>query len=333
MSRLLVRLSAAVATAAVAVTVSTGVAHADPTTPLAANDVVGVGSDTTQYVLDALATAYNSTTPAPTQKLGSWDAVAPDGSTAPITTKAGCAPITRPNGGSAGVAALLADTTNCIDFARTISPKASDGSQNSLSFYAYGRDGVSWARIASRRTPANLTTAQLAQIYTCQVTNWHTVDSTVPSGAIHPKLPQAGSALRKTFLTRIGLSDATVGSCVDQTVQQNRGSDLAGDKLALVPHSIASYVAQATGKVTDVRGGVTLAQINGLAPTIGANANTRPNPNFDPNYLFLVYNVVKTARAAQLAKFFARTGFICKNPTIIRAYGFTSIASACGTVS
>jgi ABC-type phosphate transport system substrate-binding protein len=331
MSRRILRAGTALAAAAVALSLSTGVAHADPDTVLPKTAIVGVGSDTTQYVVDALATAYNATSPA--KKLGSWDAIPPAGGSTTITTKRGCASITRPNGGSAGVAALLADTTNCIDFARTISPKATDGSQNSLTFYAFGRDGVGWAHIASRLSATTLTTAQLAQIYTCQVTNWNAIDSALPSGAIHPKLPQAGSALRKTFLTRLGLTDATVGACVDSTLQQNRGTDLNGDKLALVPHSIASYVAQTTGQVTDVRGGITLGKINGLSPTVGNGANIRLNVNYDSNYLFLVYNVVKTARAASFGALFKKPGFICKSPSIISAYGFATIGAACGTAS
>lgn len=306
---------------------STGVASADPAAPLKATDVAGVGSDTTQYVLDALASAYNAANTG--VKIGSWDAIPPAGGSTTITTKTGCAPITRPNGGSAGVAALLADTTNCIDFARTISPKATDGSQSSLTFFAFGRDGVSWASVPSSRTPKNLTTAQLAQIYTCQVTDWHVIDSTVKAGAIHAFLPQAGSALRKTFLTRIGLTDASVGSCVNQTVQQNQGTALGGDKLAIVPHSIASWVAQSTGQVTDVRGGVTMEKINGSAPVKGGKLNRA----FDSNFLFLIYNVVKTANVAKYNKFFAKTGFICKNPTIITTYGFAALGAACGTVS
>lgn len=331
MARLVLRTVTALAAGAVALTLATGVAHADPAAPLAATDIAGVGSDTTQYVLDGLATAYNATSPA--KKLGSWDAVAPDGSTAPITTKTGCAPIARPNGGSAGIAALLADTTNCIDFARTISPKATDGTQNSLTFYAFGRDGVSWAHINSAKTPANLTTVQLAQIYSCQVTNWKTINASLASNPIHAKLPQSGSALRKTFLARIGLSDATVGSCVDQTVQQNRGTDLNGDKLALVPHSIASWVAQKIGNVTDVRGGVVLGKINKLVPTVGTGANTKLNTKFDSNYLFLIYNAVKTARAAEFGTLFKPSGFICKNPKIIQKYGFAPLTSTCGTAS
>src|SRR5690242_4864016 len=111
-----------------------GQAFADPpsgVTP-ASTDIVGVGSDATQYVTDAIATAYDKAH-ATGPKLYSWDAVG----SPTIVTKSGAAPITRPAGGSAGVAALLADTTGAIDFARTTSPKKTDGSQNSLTFYAF----------------------------------------------------------------------------------------------------------------------------------------------------------------------------------------------------
>lgn len=267
-----------------------------------------------------------------TVKLGSWDAVPPAGGSTTITTKKGCAPIARPNGGSAGIAALLADTTGCIDFARTVSPKATDGSQASLTFYAYARDGVAWGTIPATPavTPQTLTTAQLASIYTCQTTNWHTVLASLPSNAIHPKLPQPGSALRKTFLTRIGLTDATVGSCVDQTLQQNQGDGLNGDTLAVFPHSVASWIAQANGVVTDNRGGFVLRAVNGKRPL---TATGKLSNTYDPNFLYLAYNVVKTASASKYTKFFARTGFICKNPSILTTYGFQALGSACGTTS
>jgi len=308
-----------------------GTALADPAKPLKATDIAGVGSDTTQYVMDGMATAFNAAST--TTELGSWDAVPPAGGTATtIVTKTGCAPITRPNGGSAGVAALQADTTGCIDFARTISPKATDGTQNALTFYAYGRDGVSWATVPSTpaKTPATLTTAQLAGIYTCQVTDWKSVSASLPSNPIHAKLPQVSSALRKTFLTRIGLSDSTVGACVDQTVEQNKGTALAGDPLAIVPHSIASYLAQSKKKVPDARAGIVLRSINGKKPVTAKN---KLNTAFDANFLFLIYNVVKTPSLSNYTTLFSSTGFVCKHPAVITSYGFGTIGDACGTAT
>lgn len=300
----------------------TGPAFADPDAALKKTDIAGVGSDTTQYVTDALATSYNASH---TVKLGSWDAVG----SATIVTKTGCAAITRPNGGSAGVAALVADTTGCIDFARTLTPKASDGTQNNLVFYPMARDGVTWASLPSTKTPKDLSTSQLALIYTCQITDWHSVSAALPSSTIHAKLPQVGSALRKNFLTRIGLSDSTVGSCVDQTVQQNEGTELAGDKSAIVPHSIASWLAQQKASQVDNRGGVVLKGVNGTTPT----ANGALNPSFDANFEYLAYNVVKSPTKAKYTAVFGPSGFICKHPTILKKYGFAPIGSSCGVAS
>lgn len=323
-------LAAAACLSAVALTASAGTALADPSAPLSKTDIVGVGSDTTQYVMDAIATAYSS--PPRTRKLGSWDAVPPPGGSTTIVTKTGCAPITRPNGGSAGVAALQADTTGCIDFARTISPKATDGTQNALTFFAYGRDGVSWATVPAvpARTPASLTTAQLAGIYTCQLTDWQTIAPALPSGTIKAKLPQVGSALRKTFLTRIGLSDSTVGSCVDQSVEQNKGTALANDPLAIVPHSVASYIAQTNNKIPDARSGIVLRSINSKKPITSTG---KLNTAFDSNFLFLIYNVVKSPAPTKYTTIFGSGGFICNHPGTITGYGFGVLGSACGTVS
>lgn len=324
----------ALATAcAAAMTLGGGVALADPPSTPAATAIVGVGSDTTQYVMDAYAAAYSKPTKQAI-KLASWDAIPPAGGSTTITTKAGCAPITRPNGGSAGVAALLADTTGCIDFARTLTPKSA--TQSSLAFFAYARDGIAWGTPAASPAVAasNLTTAQLNQIYTCQLTNWSAANPSLPSSTIHPYLPQAGSALRKNFETEIGISDGTVGACVNQNAEQNKGTSLAGDTSALVPFSIASYIAQAKGTIPDFRGGLVLHSVNGLAPLTKAGGF---NGKYDAHYLITAYNVVKLQQdntvAAEYLAVFGPTGFICKHQSILAKYGFNKIGSACGTES
>jgi hypothetical protein len=77
-------------------------AYADPAPGLvpAAGDIVGVGSDTTQDLVGALANAYNNAQGAGAPKAYSWDAT-PKGST--IVPKSGAPSITRPDGSAAGI--------------------------------------------------------------------------------------------------------------------------------------------------------------------------------------------------------------------------------------
>lgn len=346
-----------VALAAVASIVMGGVAYADPppgVTPRS-NDIVGVGSDTTQFVMDRYSSNYNAKTPAPVNKLYSWDAVKPGTnppvSGDPIVTKAGCSPIARPNGSSAGIAALqasLAAGNGCIDFARSSRAKKTDGSEDNLAFIAYARDGVTWAAKPSTYTPVSLTPAQLASIYTCTKTNWKQIQATLPSNPIHPFLPQAGSGTRSFFLGAIGLTDATVGSCVNQSVEENNGQALSGDVNALVPYSIARWIAQTPvaaggrGAEPDIRGGVTLRKINGSSPTIKNPSTGRLslNPNFVATFLRLVYNVVgKNTAGGVDAKYLAvfgtgaEGGYICTHQAVVNAFGFGTIGAACGSRS
>ena len=114
--------------ALVLVAVSACPALADPpagVTPRA-SDVVGVGSDAIQYLLDQFAHDYSKANPKAATLLYSWDPVNPVTRVAgdSIVTKAGCTAIPRPDGSSAGITALEANTVVpanpgdfCIDYA------------------------------------------------------------------------------------------------------------------------------------------------------------------------------------------------------------------------
>src|SRR5690242_8541333 len=103
--RMLMKAAVITAVAASAALSVSGVAMADPQNSggtavvPAVTDVVGVGSDTTEFPLDQLMIDYNAshTTGA---KLYSWDATQPGTGVVgdPIVTKSGAASIARPNG-------------------------------------------------------------------------------------------------------------------------------------------------------------------------------------------------------------------------------------------
>jgi ABC-type phosphate transport system substrate-binding protein len=238
MSRLTVGLTIA-ATATVTIGLAAGPALADPpsgTVP-AHTSIVGVGSDTTMNVVNQISVDYDKTSA--TRKLYSWDAV---GSTT-ISTKTGCAAITRPNGSGAGISALKAnarpsgDTIDfCVDFARSSrGPQTGDGATTHLAFVAYAKDAVTWSANSTTNATASLTTLQLRAIYSCNAAllgtgktgrvTWNEVGGTSAS-AVVPVIPQSSSGTRSFFLSKIGVT--TLGSCVvptNNTVEENEGTN------------------------------------------------------------------------------------------------------------
>jgi hypothetical protein len=319
---------------------------------------VGVGSDTTQDVLNALATKYNAAHPG-APKLASYDATG----SANIKPKAGKAAILRPVGSGKGIAALLADTTGSIDFARSSAAKAGDGSQANLSFFALAQDGVAWATYFKTNAPKSLTKAQLGRIYRCagNAVYWDQVGgkkTVVKKGKkkitkrnrIKPWLPQTGSGTRKFFLTAIGLTDAQVGSCVNQgTVKkvniENNGKLLGKDQNVIAPYSIGKWIAQAVNHKVDDHGLTVLHQISKVSPVTGGlkvNAKTgkvtgkhvRINTgDFPRQFLRLVYDVVRNKDVAKFTPIFGADGWICDQPAIIRSYGFEPLGGGCGAIS
>jgi ABC-type phosphate transport system substrate-binding protein len=264
-SKLLV---AATAAAAIAATVATP-ALADPPAGKIPRptDVVGVGSDTIQNVMDQLSVAYNATHAS--GKLYSFDATNPTTGAMgdPIQLKSGSSTcnIPRPDGSSAGIGALenTGTTTGsqpCINFARSSRARASTD-PNTISFITLAGDAVTVATQPGSHAPANLiTTSVLTNIYNCTITKWNQIpgNSGGATSTIRPMLPQDGSGTRAFFLGAIGIT--TPGSCVstsataqgpghlnDNTLQENQGvaPSLNTNKTNVIfPYSVAKYIAE-----------------------------------------------------------------------------------------
>lgn len=309
-------------------------ASADPdagTTP-GPLDLVGVGSDTTQGVMNSIAAAYNAEAWGSATRLYSFDAIG----SPTITPKAGCPEMSRPAGSSPGIGALQADESvpPCIDFARSSRDKKTDGSEDDLAFLALGRDGVSWVRQEVSHAPASLTAAQLGAIFRCEVTTWDQVGGT-GTGTIRPYLPQSGSGTRSFWLSAIGVSQP--GSCVTQGIPENDGTALPNDPDVIAPYSIANYIAQAHRGLDDVHGTTVLGAVAGVEPTIGSGPDAVLNPAFAPNLLRLVHNVVEktplgTVSPSHLAVF-GPDGYICRNQQLVSEYGFGELGPDCGAES
>jgi ABC-type phosphate transport system substrate-binding protein len=256
--RLFTKLLAGSAAAATMVALAAGPALADPPTGVTpkATDIVGVGSDTSEFLFDQFAHDYDNTQSG--AKLYSWDATNPSTGAAgdPIVTKSGCASIARPDGGNAGITALEANTADgsnfCIDYARSARGRAATDppyAAGGIAFVATAGDAVTWATrdAASGGTnaPTNLSPTQLKNIYLCNTTNWDKVGG--KNGKILPFLPVTGSGIRTVFLTALGggTTAITPGACVNSTVQQNEGIDpQLNSPDAVVPFSVAKYIAQ-----------------------------------------------------------------------------------------
>jgi ABC-type phosphate transport system substrate-binding protein len=229
-------------------------AHAD--TAAGGSDIVGVGSDTLQYMLDFGADGdfngnggYNT---AKVSRVVSYDAT-PDanaragylnGSTssalAPlnptIVLRAGTLPVQRPNGSGAGLNALIADSAGEINFVRSSSllssTNVSQANTAGFSWHTVRLATESLAIATANTTNApTLSAAQLKSIYQClpNFTTWNGSGiGAASSDTIIPVIPQLGSGTRKTFLQDIGFtvaSDGTstpaLGGCVKTDEENN----------------------------------------------------------------------------------------------------------------
>ncbi|RKE17738.1 PstS family phosphate ABC transporter substrate-binding protein [Streptomyces sp. TLI_171] len=341
------RHTAAKAFAAVAMTAALSTvaapAMADPSTlPTlpAAQDIVGAGSDTTQALLNQFSADYNASLGAGSTlpHLYSWDATG----TSPITPKTGGSSITRPNGSGAGISALNANTSATLDFARS-SRAPQTGDLTSDLFVAFAKDAVTWsAKATGGHAPANLTTQNLFDIYSCKVgaTDWSAFGGT--AGTIKPYLPQAQSGTRAFFLKAIG--NPVLGGCVVTGPEENEGTDAAlNDVNVIFPYSVGHWVGQANGHTTatDNKGDLTLRSINGVAPLTGTG--TLSATFAAGTYGRVLYNVVRdtewtatTTQGTALRAIFGTSGWICSTAgkADTSSYGYLTLpAAACGSTT
>lgn len=321
----------AAAAAMVAGTVTTAsAAPADPPKAPAAYDIVGVGSSTTQFVMDAIATQYDKGVKVHSPahpKFYSFDAWKPGtdpNSVTKIVPKAGCAPITRPATSGSGLKALEAGSTvkvgkvsyPCINFARSsgarkpTDPKKTAGG---VVFVAFAKDAISYAVRSSAHggtdAPASLTLAQLKGIFGCTIKNWKQVGG--KNAAIKAYLPHSGSGTLNTFLKIIGNTTGNPASCVTQVVgkvgiEENEGvNKVYNSPNAIGIFSVGAYISQKyhsamCGKTPTATqnkfgcnetGFLTVGKVSGIAPTTSAKVPVI-NPKFPAKFFRTLYNVV-----------------------------------------
>ncbi|MFF4725857.1 Ig-like domain repeat protein [Streptomyces mirabilis] len=290
-------------------------ASADPTPAGTFRQLVGVGSDTTQDVLNALAgdtvngKSYATTAvKAGDAGLASYDAIEPGtgSTTSTIQTRTGGPSFLRPNGSGKGRLALSMSLTGDkfpdssgvaikgqVDFARSSSGPSTSG--NALTYIPFARDAVG---VAVRGSALDtLTVDQLHDIYAGTLT-------AVGGQTVHPRIPQSGSGTRKFFLAAIGLTDATLSPNIP-TVQENQANDALTEDGALVPFSVGSWIAQYNNVApqhsdTAVAAGGHLASVQlpgdtgATSPVTTVNGKLTPVGGYYENATFGrdVYNVV-----------------------------------------
>lgn len=228
----------AIAAAAVAMVATSALsASADaPFTP-DSDDLVLVGSDTSELVLNDLAALYNGRTPAPTQRLASFDATG----SPTIVLRTGQTAVNRPNGSSAGISALCANSS--ISAARSSrGPVASDCA--GLVFLPFAKDSLRWMGNDGITGVSSLTDAQLTSIYNCTTTNWSQVGG--PNLPIVPLIPQLGSGTRNFWAGQVGINATTPPTCVKDNiggtaVQEHDPSLVTATAGAIAPSSVGRY--------------------------------------------------------------------------------------------
>ena len=283
-------------------------AMADPPAPYTPNssDVIGVGSDTSEFALNYLADGnagvpgYNASSPA--NKLVSWNATAPAGGT-PTINLPGSPAAPRPNGSGNGKKALYGSGNVLeVDFARSSSALDATEKSNGLQAFPFAKDSLALATAKTSNAPASINPADMVRIYTGAVIDWSQLGGS--PGAIEPKIPQSGSGTRSFFDAQ--LKAANGGNPVSLTVkvkevQEHDPSQIQNDPNAVAPFSIGRNAVG--GALLRIEGGFVADRA--------------------------LYNVVRGIDVAkpELLAIFGDAGFICSPAAkpLISAAGFQQL--------
>jgi hypothetical protein len=222
--------------------------------------VVGVGSDVVQYAVDFTAdgdpfgdAGYNSA--GNVNRLDDFDATGDangragylDGSvlTSPlpqnptIILREGESPVQRPNGGGAGIKALIADgvggvSTNNINFAR--SPNEPTAAQQStaqanlgsqLHVVQIATDSQVIATSTTTNAPAGISVQELVDIYNGTYTKWNQLpgNSAGSSDTIIPLIPLSTAGVYTTFVNALKAANGGVAVTLSGAVTQVEQND------------------------------------------------------------------------------------------------------------
>lgn len=312
-------------------------ASADPVGSPQFRDLAGVGSDTTQDVLNALSEVV---TISGTKVIGSYNA---SGTPAQFQTKSNATCTYNRSevvGSGAGVGKLQDSLENvdgkqgCLDFARSSSNNAASfpanppGGPGRMSYVPFAVDALTFAIRDDSPLPNSLSVADLRAIYDCQL----------PPTDVKPIIPQAGSGTRQFFLQQLGYTSAEIANfnatthpCVtfndaqNNPILENTGT-LLTNSLNIAPYSVAQYQSQINRVIPDVHGRTVLGQIDGKVATQLATDATMKRD---------VYNVIpfsKEGAAPWSTVFVGPNSLVCQAPSTITRLGF-GVAPNCGVIT
>ena len=304
-------------------------AQADPIGPPQYRELAGMGSDTTQTLMNALAEIV---TVNGTKVIGSYDAI---GSTTVATkSTAACAAVPRANGSSAGRDALLKSlqaNDGCLQFARSSSSRGTWTSTPSMTWIPFATDALTFAVRGDGDVPRELTKLQIVAIFKCEVPT------------IQPALVQTGSGTRSSWLSYVGITEAQIaagtykclvpekdgGTFPGNLPQEHDGRELK--KNQIMPYSAAVYQAQLYGTAPDRRGRSVIGVVDGIVPTI---INTGFGNLRDVNNIIPTAKVTDT-NSTEYKVFVGKDSLVCKAKPQINLQGFGDLkdASKCGDTS
>lgn len=263
-------------------------------------DIVGVGSDTVQFIGNFGADGsplgdpgYN--TAGNVNRLYSFDAT-PDanaragylnGSTSAslknltptIVLRAGKSPVQRPNGSGSGISALLADSTAStrqLDYVRASRlPTAAEQSSAGTKGYGYlhvvqvATDPLQVAVANTTNAPAGISAQELVSIYSGAITHWNDLpgNSSGSTDTIIPLIPQTGSGTRSSFLADLQAANGGTAVTLAASVLPVEENDPAAITTAATPAD--AIVPFSGGRLNLLNTGY-LHNPTGAYPTTGA---------------------------------------------------------------
>lgn len=225
--------------------------------------LVGVGADTTESVMEAIAGVVvdgQGNKQIDSESTGGTPTVTvQDPATHPLCT------IGRPNTAEWGIRDVedsVGIGSGCVQFARTTTTTMSNYALTDVTYVPFGQDAIGVAVSRNSSLSVHLAKSDLLTLYTCQ-------------GGAGPKpvLPPWGSGTRRIFLNYLGLTDSedfvNRYTCVSERTPT--GYTLTDDNLAaltdpelLVPVSVANYLAQTWIAQPDRRANTRLVLLDGV---------------------------------------------------------------------
>ncbi|BCB75817.1 hypothetical protein GCM10022251_25900 [Phytohabitans flavus] len=363
-----------------------GPATADPSGPTTPIDLDGSGADTTQDVMNGLANMIG---------FSSWNSIPPYSLITPKPTCPNIArPNTDFDGLAALRRSLSVSSTafynagvnnpplgsRCFEYARTsVRPTSAQQSNAGLLQYVpFGLDAVGIAKGGTSLVGGVFTLSQLQEMYrfgtpvtATDAVTYDPVDVSNPldlpapgSTAVHLLLPRAGSGTASFFAAAMGIDFPVpwvkdwytpAGGGAAQQVAENDGSAVVADSRALMPYSIAQWLAQQAraGTSIDRRNGARLIGVAPSPPRFGPVISPftpnglQLNPNWHSILLREVFNVIPFAATTagpgtgylnDLWEIFVDTSntpiSLCRRTSVLQSWGFAQLpAGRCGNVT